>query len=36
LNGKLLQQGDGAAVSEEQRLTIEGKENAEVLLFELA
>jgi quercetin 2,3-dioxygenase len=36
LNGKLLQQGDGAAVSEEQRLTIEGKEDAEVLLFELA
>jgi quercetin 2,3-dioxygenase len=36
LNGRLLQQGDGAAVSEEQRLTIEGKEDAEVLLFELA
>jgi redox-sensitive bicupin YhaK (pirin superfamily) len=36
LNGKQLQQGDGAAVSEEQKLTIEGKQDAEVLLFDLA
>jgi hypothetical protein len=36
LNGKLLQQGDGAAISEEQKLTIEGKQDAEVLLFDLA
>lgn len=36
LNGKLLHQGDGAAVSEEKRLTITGKEDAEVLLFDLA
>jgi len=36
LNGKLLQQGDGAAVSEEKKLTIEGKKDAEVLLFDLA
>ena len=36
LNGKLLQQGDGAAVSDEQKLTIEGKQHAEVLLFDLA
>ena len=36
LNGKLLQQGDGAAASEEQKLTIEGKQDAEVLLFDLA
>jgi quercetin 2,3-dioxygenase len=36
LNGKLLKQGDGAAVSEEQKLTIEGKQDAEVLLFDLA
>ena len=35
LNGKLLQQGDGAAISEEQKLTIEGKQDAEVLLFDL-
>jgi quercetin 2,3-dioxygenase len=36
LNGKLLNQGDGAAVSEETKLTIEGKQDAEVLLFDLA
>ena len=36
LNGKLLQQGDGSAISEEQKLTIEGKQDAEVLLFDLA
>jgi quercetin 2,3-dioxygenase len=36
LNGKQLQQGDGAAVSDEQKLTIAGKQDAEVLLFDLA
>jgi redox-sensitive bicupin YhaK (pirin superfamily) len=36
LNGKVLKQGDGAAISEEPTLTIKGKENAEVLLFDLA
>lgn len=36
LNGQLLNQGDGAAVSEEKRLEIVGKENAEILLFDLA
>ena len=36
LNGKLLQQGDGAAISEEPRLEIKGKEDAEILLFDLA
>jgi len=36
LNGKLLNQGDGAAVSEEKSLTIVGKEPADVLLFDLA
>ena len=36
LNGKKLGQGDGAAVSEEQKLTIKGVEDAEVLLFDLA
>ena len=36
LNGKLLKQGDGAAVSEETRLTIKGVEESEVLLFDLA
>jgi quercetin 2,3-dioxygenase len=36
LNGKPLKQGDGAAVSDEQKLAIKGVENAEVLLFDLA
>ena len=36
LNGKKLNQGDGAAVSDEQNLAIKGVENAEVLLFDLA
>jgi quercetin 2,3-dioxygenase len=39
LNGLVLQQGDGAAVSEESKLEIVGKtqgEPAEVLLFDLA
>jgi redox-sensitive bicupin YhaK (pirin superfamily) len=36
LNGKPLDQGDGAAVSEEQKLTIKGTKDAEVLLFDLA
>jgi redox-sensitive bicupin YhaK (pirin superfamily) len=36
LNGKPLKQGDGAAVSDEQKLVIKGVEEAEVLLFDLA
>jgi redox-sensitive bicupin YhaK (pirin superfamily) len=36
VNGKPLKQGDGAAVSDEKRLTVEGTEDAEVLLFDLA
>ncbi|HEX4486399.1 MAG TPA: pirin family protein [Terriglobales bacterium] len=36
LNGKCLTQGDGAAISEEEKLQIKGTENAEVLLFDLA
>lgn len=36
LNGKSLQQGDGAAISEETKLTIKANSDAEVLLFELA
>ena len=36
LNGKSLNQGDGAAVSEEQKLVVEGTSEAEVLLFDLA
>ena len=36
LNGKLLNQGDGAAASEETSLTLVGKESADVLLFDLA
>jgi len=35
LNGKLLKQGDGAA-TDERTLTIVGKEDAEVLVFDLA
>jgi len=36
LNGKRLDQGDGAAVSDEQKLNIKGLKNAEILLFDLA
>ena len=36
LNGKKLTHGDGEAISDEQKLTIKGVENAEVLLFDLA
>jgi quercetin 2,3-dioxygenase len=36
LNGKKLNQGDGAAVSEEGKLSIKGTKDAEVLLFDLA
>ncbi|HEY1464783.1 MAG TPA: pirin family protein [Terriglobales bacterium] len=36
LNGKKLSQGDGAAISDETRLTLKGTANAEVLLFDLA
>lgn len=36
LNGKGLKAGDGASFSEERKLTITGKEEAEVLLFDLA
>ncbi len=36
LNGQLLSQGDGAAISQEEALTIKGHESAEVLLFDLA
>jgi hypothetical protein len=35
LNGRELNQGDGAAVSGEPALTIRGREDAEVLLFDL-
>jgi redox-sensitive bicupin YhaK (pirin superfamily) len=35
LNGQPLHAGDGAAVSDEEKLEIEAKENAEVLLFDL-
>jgi redox-sensitive bicupin YhaK (pirin superfamily) len=35
VNGQLLKQGDGAAVSEERELKITGKEPAEFLLFDL-
>ena len=36
LNGHLLKQGDGAAINEEQELTIYASEHSEVLLFDLA
>jgi redox-sensitive bicupin YhaK (pirin superfamily) len=36
LNGKDLEDGDGAAASQERELTIEGREAAEILLFDLA
>ena len=36
LNGKAMGPGDGAQVSDERELTIEGVEAAEVLLFDLA
>ncbi len=36
LNGQKLNQGDGAAVSDEGKLTIKGTKDAEVLLFDLA
>jgi quercetin 2,3-dioxygenase len=36
LNGEKLQQGDGAAISNEKALTIKAEEDAEVLLFDLA
>lgn len=36
LNGKKLNQGDGAAVSDETKLTLKGTTDAEVLFFDLA
>jgi len=36
LNGQKLQQGDGAAISEEKELAVKGTKDAEVLLFDLA
>jgi len=36
LNGTKLDQGDGAAISDENKLSIKGTEDAEVLLFDLA
>jgi redox-sensitive bicupin YhaK (pirin superfamily) len=36
VNGENLDQGDGAAVSNEERVAITGREAAEVLLFDLA
>jgi redox-sensitive bicupin YhaK (pirin superfamily) len=36
VNGKKLEQGDGAAISDEKKLSIQGSDAAEVLLFDLA
>jgi redox-sensitive bicupin YhaK (pirin superfamily) len=36
LNGQSLNQGDGAAVSDERQLVVKGTADAEVLLFDLA
>ncbi len=36
LNGKVLKQGDGAAVTDETKLTLKGIQDAEILLFDLA
>jgi redox-sensitive bicupin YhaK (pirin superfamily) len=36
LNGNALAQGDGAAISKEEKLVIQGREDSEVLLFDLA
>jgi redox-sensitive bicupin YhaK (pirin superfamily) len=35
-NGKSFNQGDGAAISDEKKLTIQGTKEAEILLFDLA
>jgi len=36
VNGTLLEQGDGVAVSDEEQVVVTGREKAEVLLFDLA
>jgi hypothetical protein len=36
VNGERLEQGDGAAVSDEPSLQLVATENAEVLVFDLA
>ena len=36
VNGRKLTQGDGAAISDEQKVSIKSDEDAEVLLFDLA
>jgi quercetin 2,3-dioxygenase len=36
LNGEVLNQGDGAAISSEEQIAIRGREDSEVLLFDLA
>jgi hypothetical protein len=36
LNGQPLETGDGAAISDEQSISLTGVQDAEVLLFDLA
>jgi redox-sensitive bicupin YhaK (pirin superfamily) len=35
MNGQTLEQGDGAALTDERALTVAGKERAEIILFDL-
>ena len=36
VNGQKLEQGDGAAISDEPRVNIKGAKESEVLIFDLA
>jgi redox-sensitive bicupin YhaK (pirin superfamily) len=36
INGQILQQGDGASITDETQLSIKGREPSEILLFDLA
>lgn len=36
VNGETLQQGDGVAISAEEKLVVTGREDSEILLFDLA
>ena len=36
VNGETLEQGDGVAISAEEKLVVTGREDSEILLFDLA